>query len=100
MSKYNREIWHTKYYLPKRAEKIKAAVRNARGKKKRCDNYRGMVVSLLLQRDGEFCGICHQELTQDLEIDHIRQVAHGGTDEASNLRLTHSTCNRRRSRVE
>lgn len=51
---------------------------------------RRMVVS----RDGLTCGLCGDEVPeQDVHIDHIRPVSGGGTNELSNLQVTHSRCN-------
>jgi len=52
-------------------------------------------------RDGWTCGICRGLVDRTLpktdplgpSIDHITPVAEGGTDDWSNLRLTHRTCN-------
>lgn len=59
-------------------------------------DYRKMVISLILERDGKLCGLCGLELVDQIEIDHIVQRAMGGTHEAGNLRLAHPECNRRR----
>lgn len=56
--------------------------------------YRQMVVSLLLQRDGDKCGICGKRLdVSDVQIDHKVMCADGGTDHAINLQLAHPLCN-------
>lgn len=52
-------------------------------------------------RDGFICGICGDTIEdpndgQAVHIDHIQPRAHGGTDEAGNLRLVHAVCNLRR----
>lgn len=61
--------------------------------------YRDLIISLLIQRDGHFCGICKEEVAVGEEtIDHIIQKSKGGLDEATNIRLAHKTCNNRRPR--
>ena len=53
-------------------------------------NYKRMVIELLLARDGKRCGVCGKKMLRDeMSIDHIMQRAAGGTDKASNLRLAH-----------
>lgn len=51
-------------------------------------------------RDNGRCGICGEpvEITE-MDIDHIVQLAEGGSDDPSNLRVTHAPCNRRRPRI-
>ena len=49
----------------------------------------------LLIRDGSQCYICgygpdHED---PLQIEHCRPTALGGTDELTNLRLAHASCN-------
>lgn len=62
-------------------------------------NYRRMVISLLLQRDGDKCGICHGPIEKgDESIDHIIQRAKGGPDTCENIRLTHDACNKGREK--
>lgn len=63
--------------------------------------YRDIIVSLLIQRDGPNCGICHKAIPADEEtIDHIVQKSEGGLDEATNVRLACRLCNIRRPRGE
>ena len=55
----------------------------------------------LLIRDGRICDICGEFLDDPYDgkkthVDHIKLVSHGGTDDLSNLRLTHATCNLKR----
>ena len=57
-------------------------------------NYRKLVVSLLIQRDGNLCQFCAIALDDHPEIDHIKPLVFGGANEAYNLRLVHSVCNR------
>jgi 5-methylcytosine-specific restriction endonuclease McrA len=62
--------------------------------------YQKLIISLLIQRDGRACGLCHQEVPPGQEsIDHIIQKSKGGKDEADNIRLAHKTCNNRRPRI-
>jgi 5-methylcytosine-specific restriction endonuclease McrA len=63
----------------------------------------------LRERDGDRCQICERTIRFDLpsgpkgdpsglgpSVDHLIPRAHGGGDEAENLRLTHWACNRAR----
>jgi 5-methylcytosine-specific restriction endonuclease McrA len=62
--------------------------------------YQKLVISLLIERDGRLCGLCHQEVPFGQEtIDHIIQKSKGGKDEAGNIRLACKTCNTRRPRI-
>ena len=63
----------------------------------------------VLKRDGHTCqlnldGVCAsrgQPLPPDrLEVDHIREVAHGGTDDLGNLRTVCRPCHRRRTATD
>lgn len=54
------------------------------------------------EQDG-LCGICGflMESLDGTDTDHIVPHTHGGGNEASNLQLTHSSCNRsKRHRVD
>lgn len=52
---------------------------------------------MVIIRDGLVCGICKGEVAaDDVHIDHIYPVSRGGTDELSNLQVTHSACNMRK----
>lgn len=58
----------------------------------------------LAERDGLECGICHEDVdlsirgraSKSVSIDHVIPVSRGGTDDESNLRLSHFGCNSRR----
>ena len=51
----------------------------------------------VISRDGYVCGICGDDVApDDVEIDHIVPVVHGGRDDTSNLQVTHSLCNRKK----
>ena len=56
----------------------------------------------LLAEFGPICQICQQPLEQDEQgswvywIDHIRPVSKGGTDDYTNLQLSHASCNIRK----
>lgn len=55
----------------------------------------------LYDRDRGICGICREPVPfgQGMDIDHVVQLADGGSDAPSNLRITHAACNRRRPRI-
>jgi len=50
----------------------------------------------LLLRDGDTCYLCDQspDIDDPLEIEHVVPKAFGGSDDLSNLRLAHRSCNR------
>ncbi len=69
--------------------------------------WRHQLIAHLRQRDGDNCGICHQPMlyvptgprgTDDrgATIDHIHPRSKGGSDDLTNLRLAHWSCNRQR----
>ncbi len=48
----------------------------------------------LLERDGENCFYCKKHMQEDeITIEHILSVLHGGNDNIANLALTHKSCN-------
>jgi 5-methylcytosine-specific restriction endonuclease McrA len=49
---------------------------------------------VILRRDDYVCWICLRSGADS--VDHVTPVKHGGTDDASNLRAAHLTCNQRR----
>lgn len=52
----------------------------------------------VLERDGYVCGICGLEVDEaDLHIDHIVPVSKGGANDLTNLQVTHSFCNMKKS---
>lgn len=68
-------------------------------RKNRTDNvvWRELLISLVIQRDGNVCGLCGQPVENGEEqIDHIVPRNMGGPNTAENVRLTHYTCNNRR----
>lgn len=49
---------------------------------------------LLKKTSPHVCGLCgHRIKERDLTVDHIIPLSRGGTNEISNLRLVHSSCN-------
>jgi 5-methylcytosine-specific restriction endonuclease McrA len=52
-------------------------------------------VNALLIRDGAECFFCRQPLGDDVTVEHLVAVAHGGPNHVSNLFLAHGPCNRR-----
>ena len=98
----NNPDYHRQYYALHR-EKLLAAnyARNkARGYFRGIthQHYKAIAVSLLIQRDGDKCGICGLALGNDVTIDHIRPKCLGGKDEGTNLQLAHWECNKRKRR--
>jgi len=61
-------------------------------------DYRGMLVEVLMQRDGDNCGICGEPLRGRISIDHILPRCRGGLSTADNLQLAHLKCNLRKRR--
>jgi 5-methylcytosine-specific restriction endonuclease McrA len=45
---------------------------------------------------GADCHLCGERLglADEIDVDHVVPVAAGGTDDISNLRLAHASCNR------
>lgn len=52
-------------------------------------------VNRLMIRDGGDCFFCRGELADDVTVEHLVAVAHGGPNHISNLFLAHADCNRR-----
>lgn len=52
----------------------------------------------VIKRDGLNCGLCGCPIVsvQDVDVDHIIPVSRGGSSNAENLQVTHSSCNRRK----
>lgn len=51
----------------------------------------------VIARDGYVCGLCGDDVaSDDVHIDHILPVAHGGGDQLDNLQVAHSLCNIRK----
>ena len=62
-------------------------------------DYKAMVISLLVERDGIFCWVCGKPMKKtSMTIDHVLQRAIGGTNDATNLKLAHRSCNAARPR--
>lgn len=55
---------------------------------------RSKLLSALLERDAPACALCGA--TDNLQIDHIHQIANGGTNDMRNLRLLCGKCNAER----
>jgi predicted nucleic acid-binding Zn ribbon protein len=68
----------------------------------------GHLFATICLRDGWVCQICAKPVDKTLKhpdslsasMDHIIQVAWGGTNDPDNLRLTHLVCNQRRQRKQ
>lgn len=64
----------------------------------RAADYKSMLIEVLIQRDGEDCGVCGKPLNGKWTIDHIVPRCCGGADTADNIQLAHAECNARKSR--
>jgi len=52
-------------------------------------------VDRLIARDGSDCFFCRLPLVDDITVEHLVAVAHGGPNHVSNLFLAHLACNNR-----
>jgi len=50
-------------------------------------------VPALLKRDGPDCFFCGKVLADDITVEHLVAIAHGGPNHISNLLLAHTVCN-------
>lgn len=50
-------------------------------------------VAALISRDGSTCFFCGGELADDITVEHLVAIAHGGPNHISNLYLAHGPCN-------
>ena len=51
-------------------------------------------VVAILDRDGGACFFCGDVLGDDITVEHLVAIAHGGPNHVSNLFLAHGSCNR------
>jgi 5-methylcytosine-specific restriction endonuclease McrA len=54
-------------------------------------------------RDGRICGICKKPMNawgKDVQLDHRIPLSKGGTEDESNLQMTHRYCNQRKGNRE
>jgi 5-methylcytosine-specific restriction endonuclease McrA len=51
---------------------------------------------VVIAQSGGVCALCGLPLGSRTHVDHVKPVAFGGTDDVSNLRATHPSCNMRR----
>lgn len=66
--------------------------------------WRGLLITRLIARDGDRCGICAGKLdryentasAEAVTVDHVIPISHGGRSEMGNLRLAHRRCNQGR----
>ena len=56
---------------------------------------RAATYNALLIRDGGACFFCRDPLDDDMTIEHLVALCHGGPNHISNLFLAHGDCNRR-----
>ena len=91
-----------RYGIPGRPESADRAGHSRKRPLSECGirPYRSMVYSLLVQRDGDGCGICGRSLQGEFEIDHIIPRWLNGTHDARNLRLVHPECHRERTALQ
>jgi 5-methylcytosine-specific restriction endonuclease McrA len=95
----SQRLWRLEHGDEVRARN-RAAYHNGQKRSHRANKYRVMLVSMLYQRDGDLCGLCGEPVAPvDASVDHIVQVADGGPHSATNIRLTHLSCNIRRPRT-
>ena len=52
-------------------------------------------VNRLIIRDGGACFFCGSELADDITVEHLVAIAHGGPNHISNLFLAHAACNQK-----
>lgn len=52
-----------------------------------------VMVADLLERHGEWCGLCGLPLGTDITVDHLIPAIKGGAHELHNLVLAHKSCN-------
>jgi 5-methylcytosine-specific restriction endonuclease McrA len=52
-------------------------------------------VNRLIIRDGGDCFFCGDDLSDDITVEHLVAIAHGGPNHISNLFLAHAACNQR-----
>jgi hypothetical protein len=69
------------------SQKRRARLRNAGGTFTRAD-----IAALYEQQQGK-CAYCHQDLGDDISVDHWMPLILGGTNDPSNLKLMHVSCN-------
>lgn len=56
------------------------------------------VRAMVVLRDLDVCWLCNDHVSlAELSMDHVVPKSHGGTNDASNLRVAHKSCNSRRS---
>lgn len=70
------------------------AAGNRKPEKRQCSGeWRQMIMSFLLDRDGPNCMLCHKPLDGKITIDHIIPVIQGGPHTMNNVQLAHQKCN-------
>lgn len=50
-------------------------------------------VNRLFERDGKDCFFCGTALAEDVTVEHLVSIAHGGPNHIANLFLAHQNCN-------
>lgn len=87
------------FCLPCSAERRREWVKANPDKAREAKQVRRLGVTrlALFERDHGICHICHKPADfDDFHIDHMFPLAAGGTNDPSNLAVSHPTCNRRK----
>lgn len=84
----NKNKWRSELLNKIEREKKTAEIKKRRSQ---FQKNRDKLMLLIIKRDGYFCQFC--KTTEDLEVDHIRPLSKGGSDELDNLQLLCGSCN-------
>ena len=69
-------------------------IANARSRRWNHEHRRGYSVAAILELYGDKCHLCSKEiLPEHFSVDHVIPLSLGGSDELSNLRPAHRSCN-------
>lgn len=81
------------------ADAISCFIRNKKWEGKpvnvgRKDSYKKEKVKLL-ERDGDKCFLCDEDLGEDITLEHLLPLVSGGPNTLANMVLVHDECNRK-----